>query len=217
MYKVLLVEDDLVLGESLTEFLEYNNFKVTWVNDGNKAIENTYTDSYSIYLIDIDIPFINGLELLKILRESGDNTPSIFLTAKAGTNSIAKGFEYGADDYIKKPFDIDELLIRINAQIKKSFKSYQETIVYKDITFNITTKNITKNNLQIHLSPTQLSLFELFIKNINKPISKEDILYHIYKDEEGSEASMRVQLTKLKKLGLDITNKRAIGYTLEEL
>ncbi len=217
MYKILLVEDDLILGESLVEFLEYNNFQVTWVKDGNEAVNITYDEQFDIYLFDVDIPFINGFDLLNSLRQSGDLTPSIFLTAKVNTQSLSIGFEVGADDYIKKPFDIDELLIRINTQIKKTFKSYHDLLIYKDLIFNIFTKTISKNDEIIHLSPTQLSLFELFMKNINKPISKEDILFHIYKGEEGSEAALRVQITKLKKIGLNITNQRAVGYKLEEL
>ncbi len=217
MYKILLVEDDLILGESLVEFLEDNNFQVTWVKDGNEAVNITYDEQFDIYLLDVDIPFINGFDLLKSLRQSGDLTPSIFLTAKVNTQSLSIGFEVGADDYIKKPFDIDELLIRINTQIKKTFKSYRDLLIYKDLTFDISTKTISKNDEIIHLSPTQLSLFELFMKNINKPISKEDILFHIYKGEEGSEAALRVQITKLKKIGLNITNQRAVGYKLEEL
>jgi DNA-binding response OmpR family regulator len=217
MYKILLVEDDLILGESLVEFLEENSFNITWVKDGNEAIEITYDNMFDLYLLDVDIPFIDGFELLKSLRQSGDDTPSIFLTAKANIECLTKGFDVGADDYIKKPFDIDELLIRINTQIKKSFKSHDDIINYDDISFNIITKNILKSEKSIRLSPIQLSLFELFMKNIGKTILKEDILFHIYNTNEGSEAALRVHLTKLKKIGLNISNQRAMGYKLEEL
>jgi DNA-binding response OmpR family regulator len=217
MNKILLVEDDLILGESLAEFLEENHFKVTWKKDGNEAIDITYNNFFDLYLFDIDIPFINGFDLLKSLRQSGDNTPTIFLTAKIKTQSLAYGFEIGADDYIKKPFDIDELLIRINTQIKKTFKIHTNTIKYKNIIFDISTKIITIDNNKISLTPIQFTLFELFIKNIDKQLLKEDILYHIYKGEEGSEPALRVQITRLKKLGLNISNQRGIGYKLEKL
>ncbi len=217
MYKILLVEDDLILGESLEELLEDENFKVTWVKDGNQALNETYEYKFDIFLFDVDIPYINGFDLLKQLRESGDETPCIFLTAKIDIESLSIGFDMGADDYIKKPFDTDELLIRINTQIKKSFNSHKETIDYGDIIYNITDKTIMKDNNSIQLSPAELKLFELFLKNINKSISKEDILYHIHEGEEGSEAALRVQISKLKKLGLNIINQRAIGYKLEKL
>ncbi len=217
MYKILLIEDDLILGESLKELLEDESFKVTWRKDGNQAIDETYEHKFDIFLFDVDIPYINGFDLLNQLRQSGDETPCIFLTAKVDIASLSTGFNMGADDYIKKPFDTDELIIRINTQIKKSFHSHKETIDYGDIVYNITDKTITKNNNSIQLSPAELKLFELFIKNINKSMSKEDILYHIHEGEEGSEAALRVQISKLKKLGLNIVNQRAIGYKLEKL
>jgi len=215
--KILLVEDDLILGESLEELLEYENFNVTWVKDGNEALNQTYDVGYDLYLFDVDIPLINGFELLKSLRDAKDITPCIFLTAKSDINSLTTGFDVGADDYIKKPFDSDELIVRINTQIKKSFNTYSPTIIYGDIVYNIQEHTISRNNTQISLSPTELKLFELLIKNINKTLSKEDILYYLHNGEEGSEAVLRVQISKLKKLGLNITNQRAVGYKLEKL
>ncbi|MBT3882839.1 MAG: response regulator transcription factor, partial [Campylobacteraceae bacterium] len=141
----------------------------------------------------------------------------IFLTAKVGIKSLSIGFDVGADDYIKKPFDIDELIVRINTQIKKSFNTYSKILSYGDITYDISNKLITKNHERISLSPTELKLFELFLKNINKSILKEDILYHLNNSQEGSEAVLRVQISKLKKIGLNIINQRAVGYRLEEL
>ena len=214
MKKLLLVEDDLILGESLQELLESEDFKVIWVKDGNEALSITYDNNFDIYLFDVDIPFLNGFELLKSLRDSGDSTPCIFLTAKVDISSFSTGFDVGADDYVKKPFEFDELIIRINSQIKKSFNTYSDQINYKDIVYNIKTQTILKNNDEVILSPIEYKLFELFIKNINKTISKEDILYSIHDGDEGSENALRVQISKLKKLGLDIINQRAVGYKL---
>ncbi|MBT3280535.1 MAG: response regulator transcription factor [Campylobacteraceae bacterium] len=217
MKKILLVEDDLILGESLEELLSEEGFDVVWVKDGNEAIDQTYDNIFDLYLFDVDIPFINGFELLKSLRDISDKTPCIFLTAKVGIKSLSIGFDVGADDYIKKPFDIDELIVRINTQIKKSFNTYSKILSYGDITYDISNKLITKNHERISLSPTELKLFELFLKNINKSILKEDILYHLNNSQEGSEAVLRVQISKLKKIGLNIINQRAVGYRLEEL
>ena len=214
MKKILLVEDDLDLGESLQELLQSEDFEVILASDGNEALSITYDNNFDIYLFDVDIPFINGFEVLKSLRNSGDSTPCIFLTAKVDISSLSIGFDVGADDYIKKPFDFDELLIRINKQIKKTFNSYENIITYKNITYNINSNTILKDNSEVILSPTELKLFEIFIKNINKIISKEDIIYEIHNGEEGSENALRVQISKLKKLGLDIINQRAVGYKL---
>jgi len=217
MYKILLLEDDLVLGETLYEILQSENFEVVWVKDGQQGLDETYLSRFDLYLFDINVPFINGFELLESLRKSGNKTPTIFITANVDIKSISQGFEIGADDYIKKPFDIDELVIRINTQIKKSFHSYSKTINYGDISFDITTQKIYKNEKEIFLSPTEKKLFELFLQNIDKPLGKEDILYEIHDGDEGSEAALRVQISKLKKLGLNITNQRGIGYRCEKL
>ena len=210
--KILLVEDDLILGESLEELLQLEYFDVIWVKDGNEALTYTYDNKFDIFLFDVDIPFINGFELLKSLRDSGDKTPCIFLTAKVDIDSLGIGFDVGADDYIKKPFDFDEVLIRINTQIKKSFNTHDNIIKYGDISYNIDTKDIRKSNDNILLSPTELKLFELLIKNIDKTVLKEDIMYCLHDGEEGSENALRVQISKLKKLGLNIINQRAVGY-----
>ena len=213
--KILLVEDDLILGESLSELLECEDFIVSWAKDGNEALNITYNDKFDIYLFDVDIPFIDGFELLKSLRDVNDETPCLFLTAKVDISSLSTGFDVGADDYIKKPFNFDELLIRINTQIKKSFRTHKKNINYKDIVYNIKYRTIFKDTKEIFLSPTELKLFEYFIKNIDKTILKEDILYHLNDGQEGSEAVLRVQISKLKKLGLNIINLRAVGYKLE--
>ena len=214
--KILLVEDDLILGESIEELLQYEDFEVIWVKDGDEALEKAYEIKFDLYLFDVDIPIINGFELLKSLRKAEDNTPCIFLTAKVGTDSLSTGFDVGGDDYIKKPFDSDELIIRINSQMQKTFQSHSFDIVYKDIIYNLKSQRILKNDKEILLSPMELKLFELFMKNINTTILKEDIFYELYGRDEGSEATLRVQISKLKKLGLGITNLRAIGYRLEK-
>jgi len=215
--KILLVEDDLILGETIQEILEDNNYIVQWVKDGQDALDKIFDGSFDLYLFDINVPFIQGLDLLKELRDSGDITPAIFITANVDIQTMKKGFDIGGDDYIKKPFDIDELLIRIEVVLKKSFKSYENIIVYNDLKYDIDNRTLTKNNNTIHISPSELMLFEFFIKNIGKTLSKEQLLSSNHDDFEGSDAVLRVQISKLKKLGLNIKNIRGVGYRCENL
>jgi DNA-binding response OmpR family regulator len=212
--KILLVEDDIILGETLKELLDDEGFDTTWTKDSQEAINETYEMRYDIYLFDIDLPYMNGIELLRELRASDDLTPCLFLTAKVDIESLNSAFEAGADDYIKKPFDFEEVLIRINSQIKKAFKSYDDIIKYNDLTYNISSRAIYQDNSLISLSPMELRLFEIFIKNINSSISIEDILFLLHDGEEGSNSALRVYISKLKKLGLNITNQRGVGYKL---
>ncbi|MEA3497508.1 MAG: response regulator transcription factor [Campylobacterota bacterium] len=215
--KILLVEDDPVLGETIQELLESENYIVSWVTDGQLALTQTYETSFDIFLLDLNIPFINGLELLDELRKSGDKTPAIFITANIDIESMKKGFSVGADDYLKKPFDVDELLIRIEVVLKKSFKTYHHTIIYGDLIYDTIKQQLIKNDKVVHLTPTEMVLFEYFIKNLDKVLSKDELISHTHNDFEGSEAVLRVQISKLKKIGLNIVNIRGVGYRCEKI
>ncbi len=118
--RILLLEDDYELGETLKELLESHDYQVNLVESGESAADASYDARYDLYIFDINVPDINGLELLKSLRDADDKTPAIFISALTDLNSISKGFEVGADDYIKKPFFPQELLIRVNAKFTQS-------------------------------------------------------------------------------------------------
>lgn len=216
MKKILLVEDDPILGETIQEILEDENFQILWAKDGNEALDFTFNETFDLLLLDVNIPFINGFELLKELRESGDTTPSIFITANTNTDSLKKGFDVGADDYIKKPFDFDELIIRIENSIKKSFKSYSDIINYKDLSYDVQQQKLFKNNIQLHLTPSEQNLVEYFLKHITKSLTTQELI-SCTNTEDGSIAVLRVQISKLKKIGFEISNIRSIGYRLEKL
>ncbi|WP_294956968.1 response regulator, partial [Sulfurovum sp.] len=125
MIKLLLLEDDPNLAKTLKKYLERNGYSVTWAKNGEEAMELTYANSYDLYLFDINVPLINGIDLLSDLRDAEDTTPTIIISALVDVESVTKGFIAGADDYLKKPFDPDELLVRIQAKtsgLKKTLK-----------------------------------------------------------------------------------------------
>ncbi len=218
MKNILLLEDDLILGETLKEILEDEDYKVTWVKDGNDGLSKTFEKDFDLYLFDVNVPFINGFELLQSLRENKDITPAIFITALVDIDNLTKGFKVGADDYIRKPFNANELIVRVDSLIKKSFKNYESTIKYNDLSYDIKEEKVYKENEEIHLSPSEHQLLVLFLKNIGKVINKDDILFNLHdNDTLGSDATLRVQISKLKKIGLIITNIRAVGYRCEKV
>jgi DNA-binding response OmpR family regulator len=209
MKKILLLEDDIELGETIKELLEYEEYDVTLVDDGSKALDESYATNYDLYIFDINVPEINGLELLKSLRDALDKTPAIFISALVDMNSIAQGFAIGADDYIKKPFFPEELLIRVNAK----FMQINKNIFYKNIEYNLSTKLLKMDNESISLGESQRLLFDTFIHNIGNVLDKEILLECL---EHPSDTALRVAINKLKKtLNLDIKNIRGVGYTLE--
>jgi DNA-binding response OmpR family regulator len=212
--QILLLEDDNVLSETLIELLESESFEMTHIKDAQLALDKTFENDYDLYLFDVNVPSFNGFELLKSLRDAGDKTPTIFITALSDIASLSHGFEVGADDYIKKPFDFDELLIRINALLKKSYKSYSNHITLGEFIFDIEKNELYKGESFIKLPPYELEIIKLFFKNIDKTVTKELILDTLAKGKEMSEGSLRVHINKLRKINLPIQTIKGIGYRL---
>ena len=214
MARLLLVEDDVNLGETLLELLEMEGFDVTWVADGQQALDVTFMHSYDLLLLDVNVPFVDGFELLSGLRESGDETPAIFITAMSDIASLSKGFEVGADDYIKKPFEFDELIVRIHSLIRKRLKIKENIIAIEDFNFHIDTNELYQKESFISLSRIELKLTSLFFKQMNTTITKENILMELSDGEEASEGALRVHINKLRKHGLPIQTVKGTGYRL---
>jgi len=215
MASILLVEDDTTLAETLMDLLAYEDFHITWVSDGQKALDATFVERFDLMLFDVNVPFVNGFELLKLLRESGDDTPAIFITALTDIASLSQGFEVGADDYLKKPFDFDELLVRINALLKKRFATEKESVAVKEFSFSISKNELYHRGDFVGLSPSELRLCELFFKHLDQTLDKETLLFELGHGEESSEGALRVYINKLRKIGLPIRTLRGIGYRLE--
>ncbi|MEA3227554.1 MAG: response regulator transcription factor [Campylobacterota bacterium] len=214
MSKILLLEDDAVLSETLVELLESECFVVTQVDDGEKALDATFIASFDLFLFDVNVPCLNGFELLQSLRDTSDMTPTIFLTSLSDIASLAKGFDVGADDYIKKPFDFDELLIRINALLKKSYHTYADEIKVDDFRFVIEKNELYRGADFIPLPPYELKITKLLFQNIDKTLEKEYIFQKLSDGNEMSEGALRVHINKLRKVGVPITTIKGIGYRL---
>jgi len=209
--KILFLEDDTVLAESLIELLEDEGFEIVHVNDGESVLDKTYEKIFDLYLFDVNVDKINGFELLSSLRESKDTTPSIFLTAMGDIASIAQGFDVGADDYIKKPFEFEELLIRIKAILKKRYKTYDTQIEVGEFTFNVEKEELYKQKSFISLPPIELVIVKALFQNRTQTLSK-DFLMDI--TESSSEGALRVHINKLRKIGLPIQTVKGVGYRL---
>jgi len=204
--KILLLEDDYNLAESLKDVLELEGYEVDIASLAEEAYEKTFHKNYDLYIFDINLPDENGIEALKHLRFSGDETPTIYITALTDIDTMAKAFESGAEDFIKKPFEVEELLIRLKAKFNKKNKK----IKIKDIIYNPLTKEIKKNGKIIQLGDTLKNIFHELATNLNKIVPKEKLLDYT------SEKSLRVNINKLKnKLDLEIKNIRGEGYIIE--
>ena len=207
--RLLLLEDNHILSETLQLFLSKAGYNVDVALSIKEAEDLTFENKYDLYLLDINLPQGNGLDLLGSLRYAEDNTPTIFITALTDMDSMAKGFKLGAIDYIKKPFDPEELLIRIAAKFSN------DMITYKHLVYDPESEIIRLNGEIIDLGNVQLKIFEKLLSQCGSMITKETLyecLDHV------SDTALRVAITKIKqRLDIDIKNIRGKGYILEKL
>lgn len=207
---ILLMEDDPSLGETLQELLSDAGYRVDWVRDGEEAADKSYDTRYDLYVFDINVPKIDGFELLEGLRNASDPTPVIFISALVDLSSITKGFALGADDYLKKPFFPEELLLRVQAKLARK----PQILRHGDIGYDSALNEVTFKGKVLPLGEVQQALLTLFITNVGRTLDKQILLEAL---EHPSEAALRVHITKLKHVtGWDIRNVRGIGYRLEE-
>ncbi len=207
--KILLLENDERCSKLLMEYLEIKGFSVDTVCNGESLYEAVFENRYDLYIFDTNSPDEDSFTILQELRESGDFTPTLFISLRTDIYSISKGFAVGGEDYIKRPFDPEELFIRI-----KSRYLQRETIKYKDIIYNPKIRELQKDNNIIFLGDIQSNIFHKFITNINKIITLDELLELL---ERPNSNALRVNLAKLKsKLDLDIKNIRGQGYILEK-
>jgi len=211
MMKILLLEDDRILCDSLREFLEFEGYKVDVAHRGPEVFDLTFTQKYDLYILDVNVPEINGFDVLSALRESGDETSAIYITALTDINSITKGFAIGAEDYIKKPFDPEELLIRI----KRKYQNDDVLLYLNDIVYNPITRVLQKEGQTIGLGEVQENIFHTLIIQQNKIVDSYTLMDFL---EKPTANALRVNIAKLKnKLSIDIKNIRGRGYMIEKI
>lgn len=217
-YKILILEDNQLLLETLEELLSDNGYIVTAVPKGIEALNISFNESFDLFLLDVKVPDINGFDFLKSLRDSGNMTPAIFLTSLTDKESLTKGFNLGGDDYIKKPFDLEELLLRIKAILERMNKKKKLLTIYKRFTIDLDRKRVFKDGMELDINLKDFQLLCLLIEDRGKVVTTEMIIDTLWKNEEANIGSIRVYVTNLKKIfGKDsISNIRGIGYRFEE-
>lgn len=211
----MLLEDDLLFAETLSDLLEENGYEVVHAPNGQKALDLVYTKKFDIYLLDINVPLINGVTLLRELREADDNTPAVFLTSHKDKEMLKEGFVSGADDYITKPFDSDELLLRLHSIVRRIKKEVIECVGL--LCHDATHKRIIYDGVELELSKKEYQLLLLLMQHMDYLVPKELIMEELWNTgESGSEGAIRVYINRIKQLLPDATieNIRGIGYKL---
>jgi len=212
--KILLVEDDIELNETIVDFLKFKGFLIDSVTNGQDAIDFTYEKNYDLILLDVKLPQKNGFMTIKEIREFS-NIPVIFITSLNSLDNIENGFNLGGDDYITKPFSLNELYLRINAIVKRVYQNNVKIKLKDNIVFDVLNLELFEKNKKIPLKQKELKLLDLFLKNRDKILSKQKIFQVIYEyNETYNEASLRTFITRLRKVlkSNKIETIKNIGY-----
>ena len=215
MTRLLLLEDDTLFAETLIDLLEESSYEVSHFANGQDALDATFESKFDVYLLDINVPLIDGTSLLSELRGVEDNTPAIFLTSHKDKEMLERGFLSGADDFLTKPFDSDELLWRLAALLKRSKK--EQPITIGKLTHDKLHKTITYDGIPLELSKKEYILLVLLMTHLNASVPKELIFDELWSSSEGgSDGAIRVYINRLKQLlpKMKIENIRGIGYKL---
>ena len=200
--KILLLEDDANLNETIAEFLEEESYEVVSAYDGEEAEEKLYETTFDILLLDVNTPLIDGFELLKIARSKGISTPAIYITSMNSVDDLERGFESGCDDYIRKPFALKELLIRVETLLKRNFyhEEKEYIIVSETIKYAIDTHTLFVNDTAVHLGNKESKLLKIFMQNSDEVLSHERIYTQLWDyDEEPSDTALRTYIKNLRK------------------
>ncbi len=217
--RILLIEDDQLIGDGLNIGLEKLGFSVDWFQNGLDGREALLQAPYDAVILDLGLPGIDGLSILKEWRMQGKKEPVLILTARGDVDQKIIGLESGADDYLAKPFALAEVAARIKALIRRNNNTLTPTIEHGNIIFNQHNRTVKLNGQEVILSPKELMVLELLLNNKNKVLSKETIENKIYSwDEEVSSNAVEVHVHHLrKKLGKNIIKTiNKIGYMLGE-
>lgn len=199
--KILLLEDDINLGETVKEYLEDEGFEVEIAYNSDEAYEKIYEKNFDLLLLDVMVPGENGFEILKNIRKES-NTPAIFITSLNSVEDLEKGYESGCDDYIRKPFALKELKLRIETLLKREFDTKENVIKIDENTYyDLDKDELYKNKEEVSLNQKEKKLLKLFLKHKNQPISHETIYENLWEyDETPSDSSLRTYIKNLRKI-----------------
>ena len=222
--RLLLVEDEIRLAEALEHILKKNGYIVDVANDGIVARDMAETGIYDVIILDRTLPNIDGIDILKHVRAKKIATPIIFLTAKDTISNRVEGLDAGADDYLAKPFDKNELLARVRALSRRSENlQTTDTLCIASLCLDIRACEVSMGDEKVKLTLTEAQLLELLIRNKNQVLTKEQILDRIWgfeKDVEIKNVELYIFYLRKKidfeKCGVSINTVRGVGYTLKE-
>lgn len=215
--RLLLVEDDPLLGEGLKMALARDGYTVDWLRNGKQALQALATDEFSVVILDLGLPGLDGIEVLTRTRAKGTTTPVLILTARDAIPDRVTGLDQGADDYLTKPFDIEELSARVRSLIRRSQGRSQPLLIHGDVQIDPAAQTLSKAGQTIDLSQKEFIIIRYLMEHKGRPISRSRLEEQLYGwDKEIESNALEVHIHNLrKKLGSDlIKTVRGVGYRL---
>lgn len=221
--RVLIVEDEIRLADSIGELMKEQKYAVDIVYDGKDGYDYAVSGIYDVIILDIMLPGMNGFEIVKSLRRQKVSTPVILLTARDETSDKVRGLDCGADDYMTKPFQVEELLARVRALSRRQGEVILEELKYKNLTLNLANYSLSCGSKSIHLGFKEFEIIKILMSNPNSIVPKEDILTKVWGyDSDAEDNNVEVYISFLRKKlaflasGVTISTVRRIGYHLED-
>jgi two-component system response regulator QseB len=217
--RLLLVEDDTMIGEAVRLGLKRQGLTVDWVQDAPAARAALRTETFDLVLLDLGLPGMDGLQLLKLLRGSGERVPVLILTARDSIDDRIKGLDAGADDYLVKPFDLDELAARVRALLRRNAGRAEPVVEHLGVTLNPANRAVTRDGQPVTLSQREFALLEALLERPGHVLSRAQLEERLYGwGEEIESNAVEVHIHNLrKKLGTAyIQNVRGVGYRVQE-
>ncbi len=213
---ILLLEDDQQLSDTVKQFLTYQGYEVLCAYDGEQAQNIAYEKHIDLMLLDVKVPHQNGFDFLQTLRDNGVATPAIFITSLNSVEDVTRGFDSGCDDYIRKPFALKELLVRVEALLKRRYGTYDDKIdLGEGLLFDIKETLLTKNNQKVALKTKEAKLLSLFLEYPNELLTYDKIFERLWNyEEEPSAGSLRSYVKTVRSfLGKDnVETIKNVGY-----
>ena len=217
--RILLVEDDDLIGDAIKNGLEQDKYTADWVKDGNSAILALKNETFDLVVLDIGLPQRSGLEVLKEVRGSGNVTPVLVLTARDTVSDRIAGLDSGADDYLAKPFDMDELVARIRALLRRSRGRANPILTHGDISLDPAAHKVTRADEVVELSGREFAILQVLLEFSGKVMSRsrlEEELYGWSSDVESNTVEVYIHHLR-KKLGSDLIRTiRGVGYMIDK-
>ncbi|WP_188187660.1 response regulator transcription factor [Nonomuraea sp. SYSU D8015] len=224
--RLLVVDDEPALREALQSSLEFEGYKIVTANDGQAALDELACESYDAVLLDVMMPRLDGLTACRRLRSSGNHIPVLMLTARDAVGDRVSGLDAGADDYLVKPFELDELLARVRALLRRGALNAgtpegEETLSFGDLRMDLTTREVTRGDRRLDLTRTEYLLMELFLAHPRQVLTRDQILSEVWGfDFEPTSNSLDVYVMYLRRKteaggeSRVIHTVRGVGYVL---